>query len=138
VITFIGESKMKENYLCLHCRGYLNVGDNIVFTVKNNLGESGIFLLHSELGNYEVTKHPLSFYANGEHLEFKCPLCNKKLASDIHDNLAKIIYIDEKREEFNILFSIVAGEKSTFKMVGESVEVFGEHSKDYLEFFGMR
>jgi len=45
---------------------------------------------------------------------------------------------DEKREVYNILFSIVAGEKSTFKMVGESVEVFGEHSKDYLEFIGMK
>ena len=129
---------MKQNFLCPHCRGYLNIEGSIVFIVKNNLGESGIFLLHSELGNYEVTKHPLFFYENGEHLEFKCPLCHKKLASDIHDNLAKIIYIDEKREEFNILFSIVAGEKSTFKMVGESVEVFGEHSKDYLEFIGMR
>ena len=65
-------------------------------------------------------------------------MCNKKLASDIHDNLAKIIYIDEKRQEYNVLFSIVAGEKSTFKMVGDSVEVFGEHSNNYLEFLGMK
>ena len=129
---------MKENYLCPHCRGYLNVEGSIVFTVKNNLGASGIILLHPELGNYEVSKHHLFFYEDGEHLDFRCPMCNKKLASDIHDNLAKIIYIDEKRQEYNILFSIVAGEKSTFKMVGDSVEVFGEHSKEYLEFLGMR
>ena len=129
---------MKENYLCPHCKGYLNVEGRIVFTVKNNLGEAGIILIHPELGNYEVTKHPLFFYEKGEHLDFRCPMCNKKLASDIHDNLAKIIYRDEKREEYNIFFSIVAGEKSTFKMVGDSVEVFGEHSNNYLELLGMK
>ena len=129
---------MKENFLCPHCRGYLNVEGRIVFTVKNSLGESGIILLHPELGNYEVVKHPLFFYENGENLDFRCPICNKKLASDIHDNLAKIIYRDERRQEYNILFSIVAGEKSTFKMVGDSVEVFGEHSENYLELLGMK
>jgi uncharacterized protein YbaR (Trm112 family) len=129
---------MKENYLCPHCRGFLNVGGNIIFVVKNNLGESGIIMLHSEIGNYQVTKHPLFFYEEGEHLEFFCPICHKKLASDIHDNLAKIIYVDEKRMEYNILFSIVAGEKSTFKMIGENVEVFGKHSDNYLDILGMR
>ena len=129
---------MKENFLCPHCRGYINVEGRIVFTAKNSQGESGIILLHPELGNYEVAKHPLFFYEDGEHLDFRCPMCNKKLASDIHDNLAKIIYRDEKRLEYNIFFSIVAGEKSTFKMVGESVEVFGEHSNNYLELLGMK
>ncbi len=45
---------------------------------------------------------------------------------------------DEKREVFNIRCFIIAGEKRTFKKAGDSVEVFGEHSKDYLEFIGMR
>jgi hypothetical protein len=54
------------------------------------------------------------------------------------NNLSKIIYIDEKQQEYNILFSIVAREKSTFKRIDNSVEVFGEHSKNYFEFFGMR
>jgi hypothetical protein len=129
---------MKNNFLCPHCRGYLNVRKNIIFTVKNNRGDTGIILLHSELGNYEVSKHRQFFYEKGEHLEFRCPLCHKKLASDIHDNLAKIICIDEKRKEYSILFSIVAGEKSTFKMVGENVEVFGDHSQHYLDLLGMK
>ncbi len=50
----------------------------------------------------------------------------------------KLFSVDKKREEYNILFSIVAGEKSTFKMVGESAEVFGEHSENYLDILGMR
>ncbi len=45
---------------------------------------------------------------------------------------------DKKREVYNIRYFIIAGEKITFKKVGDSVEAFGEHSKDYLEFLGMR
>jgi len=116
----------------------LNIRGHIIFTVTNNLGENGIILLHSELRNYKVTKHPLFIYEQGEHREFYCPLCHKKLSSDVYDNLSKIIYVDKKREEYNILFLIVAGEKSTFKMVGESAEVFGEHSENYLDLVGMR
>jgi hypothetical protein len=129
---------MKENYSCPHCKGFLNVEENIVFSVKNEQGDTGIVLLHPELGNYEVVKHKSFSYEDGEHLEYRCPICHKKLASDIHDNLARIIYIDETEQEYNVLFSMVAGEKSTFKMVGDSVEVFGEHTEHYLDLLGMR
>ncbi len=131
---------MKENFLCPHCRGYLNVGEYIIFSVRNKQGDAGLILLHPEIGNYTVVKHPLFFYDEGEHLEFRCPICHKKLASDVHDNLARIIYIDEKKREYNILFSMVAGEKSTFKMIEDEgkVESFGEHARKYLDILGMR
>ena len=129
---------MEGNFICPHCRGYLNVGGYIIFSVTNSLGNSGLLLLSPEFGDYNVTKHPQFFYEEGEKLEFRCPLCHNKLASDVHDNLAKIIYLDEKKQEFNILFSAVAGEKSTFKMMGESVEVFGEQAENYLDILGMR
>ncbi len=66
------------------------------------------------------------------------PICHKKLASDIHDKLAMIIYVDETQGECNVLFSMVAGEKSTFKMVGDNAEVFGEHTEHYMDLLGMR
>jgi len=129
---------MKENYLCPHCKGFLNVDENIVFTVKNKQGNTDIIFLHPELGNYEVVKHKLFSYEDGEHLEYRCPICHKKLASDIHDKLAMIIYVDETQGECNVLFSMVAGEKSTFKMVGDNAEVFGEHTEHYMDLLGMR
>jgi len=61
-----------------------------------------------------------------------------KLASDVYGNLSKITYVDNKRKEYNILFSIVAGEKSTYKLVGNSAEVFGKHSENYLDLYGIR
>lgn len=129
---------MKADYLCPHCRGLLNAGEHIIFSSRTKKGGHGLILLHQELGNYAVTKHPLFDYSDGEKLVFYCPMCHKELASDAHENLAKIILVDEDKNEFHILFSKVAGEQSTFKIVGDNIEAFGEDSKDYLDFLGMR
>ncbi len=132
-----GEIEMKDNYLCPHCRGHLNTGDNIIFSSRTPKGGLGMILLHPALGEYSVTTHPLFDYAQGEKLQFYCPICHKELASDLHENLAKILLVDENGTEFQIIFSKVAGEKSTFKIIGDNVEVFGEHSGNYLDLIGM-
>ena len=44
-------------------------------------------------------------------------------------------YLDALDKDYDIYFSKVAGEYSTLKMIGEHMEVFGEHSGDYLDFF---
>lgn len=129
---------MKEDYLCPHCRGLLNAGDYIVFSSRTKRGGHGLIMLHPEVGNYTVTKHPLFEYSTGEKLLFFCPICSKKLASDVHENLAKIILIDEEKKEFEIFFSKVAGEQSTFKIIGKHIEVFGEHSENYIKLFEKR
>jgi hypothetical protein len=129
---------MKADYLCPHCRGLLNAGEYIVFSSRTGKGGHGIIMLHQEVGNYTVEKHPMFDFKHGEKLFFFCPMCNKELASDVHENLAKIILIDENKKEYDILFSKVAGERSTFKIIGEHVEVFGEHTDNYLEFLGMK
>lgn len=129
---------MKDNYLCPFCRGHLNTGDYIIFSSRTSKGGLGLILLHPELGKYSVTANPQFEYEIGEKLQFYCPLCHKELASDLHENLAKIILIDENKMEFNIHFSKVAGEKSTFKIIGDKVEAFGEHSRHYLDLLGMR
>ena len=129
---------MKDNYLCPHCRGHLNTNDYIIFSSRTSKGGLGLILLHQTLGDYSVTAHPLFEYEVGEKLQFYCPICHKELASDVHENLAKILLIDESGNEFHILFSKVAGEKSTFKIIGDNVEVFGEHSDNYLDLLGMR
>ncbi len=129
---------MKADYLCPFCRGLLNAGDYIVLTSRTKRGGHGLIMLHPEVGNYTVTKHPLFEYEKNEKLSFFCPMCNKELASDVHENLAKIILIDEQKKEFDIYFSKVAGEQSTFKITGDHVEIFGEHAENYLRFFGKR
>jgi hypothetical protein len=41
----------------------------------------------------------------------------------------------ESGQEYDIYFSKIAGEKSTFVMIGEHAEYFGEHAPNYEDYF---
>ena len=130
---------MKSSYLCPKCKGHLKVGDNVIFSTKTKNKEVGLILLNTKLGDYKYINHPSYKFNEGELIEFLCPICHSNLvASDIHNNLAKILTIDEQDNVYEILFSMVAGEKCTFKMKLSKVEEYGEHTsryKHYLRFF---
>ena len=127
---------MNNDYLCPSCRGQLKVNNNIVFSAKNKHGEGGLLILSPELGDYVVKKHPRFNYKEGEHVDFYCPICHADLASDISENLAEIIMIDDNKKEFEIFFSEIAGEKCTYKISGDAVESYGKDSTHYINFFG--
>ena len=124
-------------YLCPHCNGHLTLEGCVVFSVKTSEGKRGLISLHSDIGNYSVKKHPDFHFKEGDQLDFYCPVCNAKLASGIHDKLARIIMTDENKNEFEVLFSQVAGEKSTFKIIGETMEIYGDDSAEYLDFVNL-
>jgi uncharacterized protein YbaR (Trm112 family) len=128
---------MAINYLCPYCNGYLNIDDNIIFATRTPKNNMGIILLHQELGNYSVTKHESFLYEDGDKLEFICPICHKNLTSWTQENLAKVIFEDEKGHIYEVLFSKVAGEKSTYKTIGENMEVYGSDSRKYLDFINL-
>lgn len=124
-------------YLCPHCSGHLNLEGCVIFSVKTSDKKRGLISLHPEIGNYSVKKHHDFHFKEGDHLDFFCPICNAKLASETHDKLAKIVMIGNKNNEFEVLFSQVAGEKSTFKIEGETMEIFGDDSADYIDFVNL-
>ena len=128
---------MKKNFICPRCKGYLNVGDQIILSADTKHGDTGLILLSSELGNYVTKTNPNFEIKEGEKYNFYCPVCQEKLATDIHDNLSHIIMIDEDNTEYQILFSKIAGEKSTYKVIGESVEIYGKHQSNYIDFINL-
>ncbi len=128
---------MNFDFLCPKCHGHLRVGDHIIFSVKTENKESGLILMHPEFGNYKYENHSSLRLEEGKHIDFYCPICHAKLTSDRHENLVKIIMCDENGKEFEILFSKIAGQKCTYKIIGESVEVFGKDSDDYIDFFNL-
>ena len=128
---------MSMNYQCPSCSAYLNVNDCVLFSVKTPDSKVGIISLHSEIGNYSIKKNPEFSYNEGDQLDFYCPVCHTELASEIHDKLARIIMIDEENNKFEILFSRVAGEKSTYKLVGETMDIYGDDSAEYLDFVNL-
>jgi hypothetical protein len=125
---------MTTDFKCPHCTNLLNVGENIVFTARNRRGKEGLIMLHPDIGNYSVLKHPGFEVEEGEMLEFYCLYCGKQLVSERNRNLAKILMIDENNLEYEIHFSRISGEHSTYKIIGENFEIFGEDANQYLDF----
>jgi len=128
---------MKTHFICPGCKGYLDVGDQIVLAAITQNNDAGLILLSPELGNYTVKTNLLFKINIGEKYDFYCPVCHEKLATDLHDNLSRVILVDENNINYEILFSKIAGEKSTYKIVGESLEIFGDHKSKYLNFINL-
>lgn len=126
---------MQKYYICPECRGHLKVGEYIVFTAKNKKKEAGLLLLHPKIGNYDSIKHPSFNYQKGEPVDFYCPLCQASLVSKFDDKLVHVTMIDRDGKEYDIYFSRIAGERSTYQVSDDkAVMVAGEHSHRYTYF----
>lgn len=125
---------MNNNYLCPHCLSYLNVCDYIAFSAEKADGKQGLVLLHQEPGNFESEMHPDFRPKEGELVLFRCPVCHASLTSSKTTNLAHLILRTKDNKDFDIYFSRVKGEKSTYKVEGETIDIFGEHSDTYLDY----
>jgi hypothetical protein len=125
---------MKTDFLCPSCSNILNVGENVVFSTKNKVGKVGLILLHPEMGNYSLVRHPSFEIADGEKLEFSCPYCAAVLRSDKHENLAKILIKDQNGNLGEVHFSRISGQHCTYKLIGENMEIYGRDATDYFDF----
>ncbi len=128
---------MNLNYLCPICNSYINLGNWLLFSVKTSGGHTGIIALDTEIGNYDVVRNDNLDYLHGDKLDFFCPVCHEALSSERHSSLAKIIMEDEHKNRFEILFSQVAGKKSTYKITGATMEMYGDDSAEYLDFLNL-
>ncbi len=128
---------MHADYKCPKCYGHIRIKDGIILSAKGKGHPGGLILLHPEPGNYHVITHPDFKYEKGDLVEFYCPVCHHNLDSSKHLNLAMVIMTDEEGKDYDIYFSKIAGEQSTLKMIGEHMEIFGDHSKGYLDFFNL-
>ncbi|MFH2141208.1 MAG: hypothetical protein ABIJ97_02205 [Bacteroidota bacterium] len=125
---------MKNSYLCPKCNGYLNVGEDIIFSVKTKSKDVGLIILSMKLGDYSARNNPKFKYKSGERVDFFCPICHANLAAkNINENLAKVKMVDDENNEFTIVFSGIAGEKCTYK-IKQNIEAFGEDSKKYMKY----
>jgi hypothetical protein len=123
-----------SDFLCPKCLAHIQVGDHIIFKVKNSKKQTGLFLLSPQIGNYSSVKHPSFEMKKGEYLEFFCPICNTSLNSDIHKNLAHVILNDESGKSNDVYFSQIVGEHSTYETDGDSVHIAGADAGKYTYF----
>ncbi len=131
-------AKLEVNYICPKCRSYLRVWKNIIFSVKScTEDEQGNLLLNPKLGSYQFNSNYMLVFKETECLVFFCPICGSNLtATDVNKNLTKIIMIDENQKEYDLYFSRLRGEHSTFKISDNNiVEKYGKDSSNYVDYF---
>lgn len=129
---------MEYHYKCPHCDSYLRVRENIIISFKAKKSENqGIILLNPELGNYGFIVHDTVIFEKDEVVDFYCPICAADLsAKEINPKLVNLTMIDKNGVEYDIFFSRVAGEHSTFKVDKENIiEKFGKNASSYLGYF---
>jgi hypothetical protein len=126
---------MKTDFLCPKCRGYLNVGNNVVFTIRQKGWTGGILLLSPELGDYSYSIHPSHRVEPGEQFDFLCPICHFDLSVPGSENMAKVLFKEDDRHEFYIVFSRKKGELCTYKISEAKIESsWGEHQMEHIDF----
>lgn len=125
---------MKVTYLCPHCRGAINAGNNIILSAKTSTKKVGLILLHERLGNYRSDLSSSLTVEKGEVVDLFCPICHKSLNIPSKDTLAKFIRIDNGIKESNIIISRKYGEKITFKMdENKKIESYGEKLSRFID-----
>lgn len=129
---------MKENnFLCPKCRAQLVPNKKIVLLAKPSEGPSGLLLLSPKLGEYSATTHSAFKLKDGDKVDISCPVCHADLGDYMNNqNLARVIMVDENGEEYDIVFSEIIGQHSTYKIHGEDIERFGEDADLYTNFWG--
>ena len=108
---------MENQYMCPHCRGYLKVGECIVFKIRNTRREKGLLIMQREGEIYSSVKHPKFHAEKGERIDFYCPLCMQSLDAPEDENLVKVLLIESDGYEHEICFSRIPGELNCFQMI---------------------
>ena len=104
---------------------------------RERLVSAGLLLLSPQLGEYSATTHSAFHLNDGERVDIYCPVCHENLGDYMdHQNLARVIMVDETGKEYDIVFSEIIGQHSTYKIHGKDVESFGEHAELYTNFWG--
>ena len=127
---------MKTDFLCPHCRGYLSVGNKVIFSIRKSGWSGGLLLLSPELGEYSYEHHASYQVKPGEEFDFLCPICHADLSVPGSEKLAKVLMHEKEggEHEFFVVFSRVEGEKCTFKISEKKLETYGDASSKYFDF----
>jgi hypothetical protein len=128
---------METTYLCPKCKAVLNVTGDIILSAKNSKGDCGLILLHPSIGNYQVICHQDFIIEDGEESHFRCPACYSSMKFSGDNKLAYLIMCDENNHEYKIIFSRIKGEQSTYKIQGESLDIYGKDSQKHLDIINL-
>ena len=128
---------MKDNdYICPKCKGHLNIGDYLVFATKTQKKHRGLLMMSPVVGEYKYIHHEKFQLEKGEMVDFECPICQADLTSAKNQDHAMILMVgEEDSAEYELFFSKIAGNQSTYLMAHVGIESFGNDALDFEELY---
>jgi transcription initiation factor IIE alpha subunit len=128
---------MKDNdYKCPKCKGHLNVGEYLVFATRTQRKHKGLLMMSPVVGEYKYKHHEQFRLEKGEMVDFECPICQADLTSSKNKDHAMIyMIIDEDNTEYELYFSKIAGNQSTYVVAHNNIETFGDDAIGFEELF---
>lgn len=128
---------MKDNdYMCPNCKGHLNVGEYVIFATQTKKKHKGLLMLSNKVGAYEYKHHDRFKLGKGELVDFECPICQCDLTSSKNKDYAMVHMVGgEDNVDYELYFSRIAGNKSTYIVANDNVESFGDDAINFEEIF---
>jgi len=124
---------MKDNeFSCPECNGHLNIDGKIVFATQTKRRHKGLIMMNPTVGEYNYAHHDKFQLEKGELVDFECPMCQVDLTSEVNKEHA-MVYMTaaEDNMEYELYFSKIAGQQSTYVVAQDNVESFGEDAIDF-------
>ena len=129
-------SMKDNNYLCPECKGYLNVGGFVLFATKTKRNHKGLLMLDPTVGEYKYKHHDKFNLEESEMVEFACPICQTDLTSSNRKDHAMIWMVGiEDNVEYDLYFSKIAGNQSTYLVAQDNIESFGDDALDFDDIY---
>ena len=126
---------MEKSFKCPKCGNVISEGEDIIFAVENKSGERSLLLLSTKLGEYGI-KNTLPFrFDVGDKFNFYCPVCQALLDCEEHEDLMKVEMVDEEGYTYQVCFSRIAGEQSTYRISGKNITAYGKDAGKYENLF---
>jgi predicted RNA-binding Zn-ribbon protein involved in translation (DUF1610 family) len=131
---------MKWKFSCPSCRAVLNPNVKVILKMKCGQ-QQGLILFSPRLGNYKTIcdQELAAQMADGDMVEFSCPVCGDVLTSSSSTKLAEICMHQPGQRMKRLQFSRIYGEHATFILNGDTVTPLGKDSSAFndINFFGV-
>ena len=125
----------QSHYHCPKCQKSLTKDKKVVLHFRREEGDNwNEIFLNPEPGNYNFYTIPDTSFENGEHVHFCCPKCDADLTSKRDPKFVELKMKVNDFIFFDALFSSVFGDKRTYIITEEDIDVYGDASYEDIPF----
>lgn len=124
-----------SHYHCPNCNVSLTKDKKVLLHFKRSLNDKfrEIFL-DPEPGSYKFYTDPETSFKNGDFVAFHCPKCKSNLTSKRDSKFVELKMKVNDFIYFEALFSATYGDKRTYIITEEDIDVYGDANYEDIPF----